>query len=152
MPLGSSNLEIRLAALMTRLIGESNLESRTELGSSGNFRFTNGAGALQADAVIDASIACNNSAVAFSTFTRIDGNAFGSATELKAMILFNPSTNANAVITCSVSGAAVGTLHPGGIMVWVSPTAGGLTISGSSTITSNGGGASQFVRAILFVS
>lgn len=149
MPLGSSQLEVRLSAIMTRLIGASNLEARTELGSDGNFRFTDGTGALQAAAVVDASIACNNVAALFSGFTRIDGNAFGSLTKLKGVVLFNPSTNAAAVVSSSFGLA--GTIPPGGILVWASPDAAGFTVSGISTITSNGGGGTQFLRAILLL-
>lgn len=151
MPLGNSIVEVRLSALMTRLIGSSPLESRTELGSDGTFRFADGTGALQASAVVDVTIPCDNVAVAFSTFTRTDGNAFGAATKLKAVIFFNPSANAATTVTSSVTGVAVGKLDPGGLITWISPTTAGLTISGASTFTSNGGGAGQSIRAILLV-
>lgn len=151
MALGNTQLEVRLSALMTRLIGESNLEARTELGSAGNYRFTDGAGALQASAVVDASIPCNNVATAFSGLTRIDGNAFGSLTKLKAVVLYNPTTNAATIVTSSISGVAVGTIPPGGTILWISPEAAGLTVSGASTFTSNGGGGTQFLRAIMLL-
>lgn len=149
MPLGSTQLEVRLSALMTRLIGASNLEARTELGSDGNFRYTDGAGALQAAAVIDASVACNNVAAAFSGMTRIDGNAFGALTKIKGVVLFNPSTNSTTIIS-STFGLAC-TLPPGGMVTWASPDAAGIAITGASTITSNGGGGAQFLRAILIL-
>lgn len=149
MPLGSTQLEVRLSALMTRLIGASNLEARTELGSDGNFRFTDGTGALQAAAVVDTSVLCNNVAAAFSGFTRIDGNAFGSLTKLKGVVLFNPATNASTVISSSFGLA--GTIPPGGMITWASPDAAGLSVSGVSTVTSNGGGSGQSVRVILLL-
>lgn len=151
MALGNTQLEVRLSALMTRLIGESNLEARTELGSAGNYRFTDGAGALQATAVVDASIPCNNTATPLSGLTRIDGNAFGSLTKLKAIVYYNPPTNAAAVLTSSVTGVAAGTIPPGGTMLWISPEAAGLTVSGTSTFTSNGGGGSQYLRTIMLL-
>jgi hypothetical protein len=151
MPLGNSSVEVRLSALMTRLIGESNLEARTELGNVGNLRFTEGAGALQATAVVDTPVACNNVAAAFSGFSRIDGNAFGALTKLKLAIFYNPPTNAAVVLTSSVSGVSIGTVQPGGFILWLSPTAGGLTVSGASTFTANGGGALQNLRVIMFL-
>lgn len=151
MPLGTSQFDLRLSALMTRIIGESNLESRTELGNDGIYRFTEGAGALQATAVVDAAVPCNNTATPFSTFPRIDGNAFGSLTKLKLAVFYNPIENAPVVLTSSATGVSVGTVHAGGLIVWVSPSAGGLTVSGASTFTANGGGALQNLRVIMFL-
>lgn len=152
MPLSSSTqLEMKFSGLMTRVIGASNMESRCDLGGDGIFRFTDGAGALQGTAIVDASIACNNVAVPCSVFSRIDGNAFGSLTKLKAAVFHNPSTNAEVILTSSVSGVCVGTIKPGGVMAWISPDAGGLTVSGASTFTANGGGGTQYLRVILLL-
>lgn len=150
MALGSSVIEVRLAAVMTRLINDSQLESRTELGSDGIFRFTDGTGAAQAAAVIDVDINNNNSAVAFSTFTKTDGTAFSAETKIKAAIFYNPSANAQAVLTSSISGVAVGTLVPGGLIAWIAPNAAGLAITGASTFTINGT-TGQYTRVILLV-
>lgn len=150
MALGSSTIEVRLAAVMTRLIGESQLESRTELGSDGIFRFTDGTGAAQGSAWIDTEIENDNVAVALSTFLRTDGNALGSPTKLKAAIFYNPSTNAETTLASSITGLAVGKLLPGDVIAWATPTAAGLTISGASTLTSNGT-AAQNLRVILLV-
>lgn len=149
MPLGNSQFEIRLSALMTRLIGESTLEARTELGAAGNFIFNEGSGALQASAVVDAAVACNNVAAPFSGFSRIDGNAFGSLAKLKGLVLYNPPSNAAVTVTSSIGIACP--IPPGGVMTWAARDAAGINISGASTLTAAGGGGSQFLRAILLL-
>jgi hypothetical protein len=150
MPLGTTTIDLRLSAIMTRLINDSQLESRTELGADGVFRFTDGTGAAQAAAVIDVDINNNNTPVAFSTFMRTDGNAFSAETKIKAAIFYNPSANAAATVATSVTGVAVGKLDPGGLIAWISPSAGGLAITGASTFTINGT-TGQFTRVLLLV-
>lgn len=127
----------------TKVTSETSMEDRT--------KFTDGAGALQFDDIIEASINANGTPVALSSLASPSGASGSTFTKLKGIGIENPSTNAAITLASSITGLVVGKIDPGAKYFVPYPSAAGLTVSGASTLTATGT-TGQLLRVILCLS
>jgi hypothetical protein len=149
MPLGSATITTSINALTTKPAAGSVIQGRTNTDIA--TAFTNGTAAAQVTTVIDANVTSNNTAVALSTLTNTLGEAFTGLTKLKGIVVTNASTNNITTFTCNATGGPSSvTLVPGGSIAHFAANANGLTVTGTTTLLSNGN-AADAVRVVLFL-
>lgn len=104
-----------------------------------NYTFENGTGAGLATAAFDPTITIvsNSTTVTLGSLTSTSGVAFAH-TALKAVRMYNSSSNGNITITSNISGFPVCRLAPDTSLVWTTRSAAGLTIASGNTITAAG--------------
>ena len=147
MALGSASITTAIAAITTEPAGGSTTQGRTNTDIT--ISFANGTGANQATTVVDANLTSNNGAIALSTLTDTVGDAFGSLTKLKSLTLINPSTANTTTFFCNATGAPNSVELPaGGSLVYLAPSANGVTVAGTTEIRSNGT-ASDTLRVVM---
>lgn len=149
MALSSASITTAINALTTAAAGGSTTQGRTSIDLTQSF--ANGTGANQVTSVIDGNVTSNNVARALSTFTDTLGVAFSGLTKLKGFVAINTSAANATTVSCNATGAPSSfELPANGTLVHLAPSAGGITVSGTTTITSNGN-AADAVRVILFL-
>lgn len=149
MALGSATITTAINALTTAAAGGSTTKGTTAVDLSQSF--ANGTSTNQVTTVIDANITSNNTAKALSTLSDTLGVAFSGLTKLKGFVAINTSTANATTVSCNATGAPSSfELPANGTLVHLAPSAGGITVSGTTTITSNGD-ASDSLRVILFL-
>lgn len=137
MALGSTSITTAIAAITTKPTGGSTTQGRTN--SDLSISFANGTGANQALTVVDANLTSNNGAVALSTLTDTLGEAFGTLTKLKSLALINPATANGTTFFCNATGVPNEiNLPAGGSLVFLAPSAAGITVANTTEIRSNG--------------
>lgn len=149
MALSSASITSAINALTTAAAGGSTTQGKTNVDISQ--AYANGTGVNQATTVIDANITSNNVGVSLSALTDTLGVAFSGLTKLKGFIAINTSTANATTVTCNATGAVSSVNLPAnGSFVHITPSAAGLTVAGTNTITSNGN-AADTLRVILFL-
>lgn len=149
MAISQASITSQISALATAAAGGSTTQGRTDVSLTQSF--ANGTGVNQATRVVDANITSNNVAVSLSSLTDTLNVAFSGSTKLKGFVAINTSTANHTVVTCNATGAASSVNLPAnGWFQHMTPSANGITVSGATTITSNGT-SSDTLRVILFL-
>lgn len=112
--------------------------------------FSNGtATALTATHCIDQPLTANATATTLANMTTTLADTV-TPSALKFLRISNDAANANATVTASFLGLSAFPIQPGGIFVWVTPTANGVACNGTQTIQANGT-ANQTLRVTMLV-
>ena len=148
MALDTSTLSWNINASASKTVAGSTLKGSTV--TSALTALTDGAGADQADDIVDHLLNSNNVAVALSSMKTTLDEAVSAQTKIKAVILVDQG-NATATVSSNITGFPSGQLVVGGSLFYLAPTSGGLTCTSANTITSNGT-TGQNVRVIMFMS
>lgn len=148
MAISAASIDCSFVGTDTKTVGSTTTTAATN--KRDYYQFTPGTGSLQANGVLDPSIAIasNSTVTSLSSLTTTGGASFA-FTGLKGVRLYNAATNGNITVSSNITGFPACTLPPDSAIVFTTSNATGLAIAGGNTITANGTNGNVLVCTLL---